>query len=58
MKTLKDFQVAIQKATTKDELREITYKAFLSDDNSLRGARSLYNKVVTAAVNREVELGL
>ena len=56
--TLKEYQKEINQATTREELRQISYKAFLQDKNALRGNRSLYNKVVTQCVNREVELGL
>lgn len=58
MKTLAEYRKAIKAATTKEELRDITYEAFLADDKALRGSRTLYNKVVTAAVNREMQLGL
>lgn len=58
MKTLAQYKAAIKKATTKEELRDITYHAFLADDKALHGSKSLYNKVVNAAVNREIELGL
>ena len=56
--TLKEYQEAIKKAITKEELRQISYKAFLQDDNALRGKRSLYDKVITLCVSREIELGL
>lgn len=58
MKKLADFKADIKKAVTKDELRAITYEAFLADDNALKGGRTLYDKVVTAAVKREIELCL
>ena len=56
--TRKEYQEAIKKATTKEELRQISYKAFLQDDNALRGKHSLYDKVITLCVSREIELGL
>lgn len=58
MKTLAQYKAAIKKATTKEELRDITYQAFLADEKALRGSNTLYNKVVNAAVIREIELGL
>lgn len=56
--TLEDYKKLIQKATTKDELRNISYKAFLQDKDALRGNRSLYNHVVTLCVQREDGLEL
>jgi len=56
--TLKDYKKRINNATTKDELRQITYDAFLQDDNALRGNNSLYNKVITLCIQREVDFGL
>lgn len=56
--TLAEYKTEIKKATTKEELRQITYKAFLQDENALKGKRSLYEKVITMCINREVELGL
>ena len=54
--SIKEYRSLINKATTKEELRDITYKAFLEDDNALSGKRTLYNKVVTLAVKREMAL--
>ena len=56
--TLAEYKAEIKKATTKEELRQITYKAFLQDENALKGKRSLYEKVITMCISREVELGL
>lgn len=56
--TLAEYKTEINKATTKEELRQISYKAFLQDNNALKGKRSLYDKVITLCINREVELGL
>lgn len=56
--TLAEYKAEIKKATTKEELRQIAYKAFLQDENALKGKRSLYEKVITLCINREVELGL
>ena len=55
---LAEYKAEIKKATTKEELRQITYKAFLQDENALKGKRSLYEKVITMCISREVELGL
>lgn len=56
--TLQDYKKAIAKATSQKELREITYKAFLQDDQALSGKKTLYDKVITLAVKREQELAL
>lgn len=56
--TLKDYKKAIADATSKEELKQITYKAFLQDDNALSGKKTLYDKVITLAVKREQELAL
>ena len=55
---ISDYKNEIAKATTKDELSKISYKAFLQDDAALKGKRSLYNLVITACIKREQELGL
>lgn len=54
--TLAEYKTEIKKATTKEELRQISYKAFLQDENALKGKRSLYEKVITMCINREVEI--
>lgn len=56
--TLAEYKSEIKKATTKEELRQISYQAFLQDENALKGKRSLYEKVITMCINREVEIGL
>ena len=56
--TLKDYKKAIADATSQEELRRITYKAFLQDDRALSGKKTLYDKVITLAVKREQELAL
>lgn len=56
--TIKEYKSRINKATTKEELRKISYEAFLQDDNALKGKTSLYEKVVTLCINREADLGL
>lgn len=55
--TLAEYKTEIKKATTKEEIRQISYKAFLQDENALKGKRSLYEKVITMCINREVEIG-
>ena len=57
--TLAEYKAEIKKeTTTEEELRQITYKAFLQDKNALKGRQSLYEKIITMCINREVELGL
>lgn len=56
--TFSEYKAEIKKATTKEELRQIAYKAFLQDENALRGKLSLYDKVINLCVKREDELGL
>ena len=56
--TLQDYKKAITKATSQKELREITYKAFLQDNQALSGKKTLYDKVITLAVKREQEIAL
>ena len=57
-KTLDDYRRAIESATTHEELAEISYTAFLADENALTGKRTLYNRVVSMCVKRETELGI
>ena len=52
-----DFVKQIKAATTKAELGDISYKAFLADDDALSGKKTLYNKVVKLCIKRETELG-
>lgn len=54
--TIKDYRNAIANATTAKELMEISYKAFLQDENALSGKRTLYDKVVTMCIQREAQL--
>lgn len=56
MKTFEDYKKEIKAAKSKEALRDISYQAFLQDDKALRGKNTLYNKVVTACVHREIEL--
>lgn len=53
---LKDYKKLISKATTKEELLNITYTCL--KDKTQTVDNKLYNKVVTLAVQREIELGL
>lgn len=55
---LNDYRKMIKNATTKKELTEISYQAFLEDEMALTGKNSLYNRVITACVCREIELGI
>ena len=52
---LKEYKQLIKKATTKDELQEITYMCLLETKNM--NSRK-YNEVIKLAVRREFELGL
>ena len=56
--SLSDYKSKIKMATTKEELQDISYKAFLEDDKALSGKITLYNRVVNLCIKREVELGL
>lgn len=46
----------IDEADSKERIKEITFKAFLEDDDAVSSKRTLYNKVVTHAVKREAQL--
>ena len=56
--TIQAYKAAIKAAKTKDQLREISYKAFLQDDNALTGKRTLYDRVISLCIKREQELNL
>ena len=56
--TLKDYKQLINQASTKEELRQISYKALLQDGNALSGKKSLYNTVIDLCIRREETLGL
>ena len=66
MKTLEDFKKEIKKAKTKDELHKISYEAMLQDSKPIDverlatggKPRTLYSKVISFCIKREVELGL
>ena len=49
---LRLYKDAIKKATTKEQLGEVSYKACLNEDNHM------WNKVIDLCVKREIELGL
>ena len=53
---LKDYKKLISKATTKEELQNITYTCLRDKTQTVNS--KLYNKVVTLAVQREIGLGL
>lgn len=54
--TFNQYKEEIARATSKEELKSITYKAFLQDDNALSGKKTLYDKVITLAIKREAQL--
>lgn len=56
METFKDYERLIKSATSKEQLRDIVYRAFLADDDALKMKTTLYNKVVKACIKREDEL--
>lgn len=56
--TLEEYKAEIKKATTKDELWKIAYKAFLEADDALKCKQSIYDKVINLCIKREEELGL
>lgn len=66
MKTFEEFKTEIKKATTKKELSEISYQAFIQDTAPIdmkllvHGGRpkTLSDKVNRLCINRQVELGL
>ena len=53
---LKDYKKLISKATTREELQNITYNCLAGEAQTINS--KFYNKVVTLAVQREIELGL
>lgn len=53
---LGDYKWRLEAANTKAEIRDITYQAFISDENALSGKTSLYDKVIKLAVKREFEI--
>ena len=53
---LKEYKKLIKKATTKDELQNITYNCFLENGQSIISKK--YNQVLKLAIMREIELGL
>lgn len=56
--TASTYKQEIEKATTKEELSNISYKAFLADPDALSGKRTLYDEVVDLCIKRELELGV
>ena len=55
---LKEYKKMIAKAQTKEELKQISYKALLEDNSEscLFKSGSLYNKVVCLCISRELQL--
>ncbi len=62
MKTLQDYKKEIAAATTKAELRRISYEAFRDDTAPINldftKCKTLADKVDRLCVKREIELGL
>ena len=66
MRTFEEFKTEIKKATTKEELSEMSYQAFIQDTAPIdmrflvRGCRpkTLSDKVNTLCTKRKAELGL
>ena len=57
MSVYEDYKKKVAAATTKAELADISYKAFLADEQALSGKETFYNKVVKLCIKREAELG-
>ena len=55
MATLQDFKAQIQKAKTKEELRQISYSALVQDQQALKKKNSLYEKVIDLCIKRELK---
>ena len=53
---IKEYKKLIDKATTKDELQNITYKCLQEKGQTLMSAK--YNKVVDLAIQRQISLGI
>ena len=53
---IKDYKKLIDKATTKDELQNITYQCLKEDGQTLFSKK--YNKVVDLAIHRQISLGI
>ena len=56
MSVYNEYKERIAKATTKAELGDISYKAYLADDDALSGKKTLYDKVIELCIKREAEL--
>ena len=53
---IKEYKKLIDKATTKDELQNITYKCLQEKGQTLMSSK--YNKVVDLAIRRQISLGI
>ena len=53
---IKDYKKLIDKATTKDELQNITYNCLKEQTQTLMSSK--YNKVVDLAIHRQIKLGI
>ena len=53
---IKDYKKLIDKAITKEELQNITYKCLQEEGETLTSKK--YNKVVDLAIHRQISLGI
>lgn len=53
---VKEYKKLIDKATTKDELQNITYQCLKEDGQTMMSKK--YNKVVDLAITRQISLGI
>lgn len=53
---IKDYKKLIDKATTKEELQNITYNCLQEKGETLMSKK--YNKVVDLAIQRQIKLGI
>ena len=54
---IKDYAKLINKAKTKKELQDITYKALTTDDECKVFSKK-YDKIIQLCIKREIELGI
>ena len=53
---IKEYKKLIDRATTKDELQNITYKCLQEKGQTLNSKK--YNKVIDLAIQRQFKLGI
>ena len=53
---IKEYKKLIDKATTKDELQNITYMCLKEQGQTLNSKK--YNKVIDLAIQRQISLGI